>query len=113
VSRKEAMLQRIHLFAGVPFCLVVGAYMADFAPAFDYMESHEDALRNGVVTRDEDQRARFGICEKFHPNLPEEFWTGPAAEAFEMARQIYRAEYWLKLRLGEAVDQAVASKLFD
>jgi lysozyme family protein len=87
--------------------------MAEFKPAFTFMLSHEDAARSGVVTRDEDGRTRFGICEKFHPELNENFWTGVTTYALSWAEMIYRSDYWSALRLGEIVDQAVASKLFD
>lgn len=87
--------------------------MAEFKPAFKFMLSHEDAVRSGVVTRDEDGRTRFGICEKFHPHLPEGFWTGPADAALVQAELIYQIEYWNPLFLDRVVDQAVASKLFD
>jgi lysozyme family protein len=77
------------------------------------MMSHEDAALSGVVTHDEDGRTRFGIAEKFHPDLPEEFWTGPADAAMNYCRYAYKMDYWTPLRLDEIVDQAVASKLFD
>lgn len=87
--------------------------MAEFRPAFEFMMSHEDAPRSGVVTHDEDGRTRFGVCEKFHPDLPDEFWTGPLTYAIQYARYAYRLDYWTPLRAEEVVDQAVASKLFD
>lgn len=87
--------------------------MAEFQRAFQFTLGHEDALRSGVVTRDEDGRTRFGICERFHPEMPAAFWTAPAAEALNIAESIYRHSYWDAGRLGEIVDQAVASKIFD
>ena len=77
------------------------------------MMGHEDAARSGVVTRDGDGRTRFGICERFHKDLPEEFWIEPAAAAMSRASVIYRDQYWSALRLGDIIDQAVASKIFD
>ncbi|HKV94903.1 MAG TPA: putative peptidoglycan-binding domain-containing protein [Candidatus Angelobacter sp.] len=87
--------------------------MAQFPPAFDFMMSHEDAARSGKVTHDEDGRTRFGIAEKFHPELPELFWTCDNDKALAWAGTIYRTAYWASLQLGYVVDQAVASKLFD
>lgn len=87
--------------------------MADFNPAFQFVMSHEDAARSGVVTRDEDGRTRFGICEKVHPDLPEDFWECPPLAALVKVEEIYQDEYWDALSLDEIIDQAVASKLFD
>jgi lysozyme family protein len=87
--------------------------VAQFDPAFQFMMDHEDAKREGRVTRDGDGRTRFGICERFHPEMPAAFWTAPPAEALNIAETIYRHKYWDASRLGEIVDQAVASKLFD
>jgi lysozyme family protein len=87
--------------------------MAEFNPAFQFTMSHEDAARSGKVTRDGDGRTRFGICERFHPTLPEDFWTGPADKAFTRAAYLFSRDYWEPMRLDEIVDQAVASKLFD
>jgi lysozyme family protein len=87
--------------------------MAEFEPAFQFMMDHEDAKRAGVVTRDGDGRTRFGICEKFHPEMPAAFWIASPSVALCVAETIYQHSYWDSLRLGEIVDQAVASKIFD
>jgi lysozyme family protein len=87
--------------------------VAQFEPAFQFMMGHEDAARSGIVTHDGDGRTRFGICEKFHHDLPEEFWTASPLNAFSEAENIYKDEYWDVLDLDEIVDQAVASKIFD
>jgi lysozyme family protein len=86
---------------------------AQFRPAFEFMLSHEDAARSGIVTHDENGRTRFGICEQFHPDLPEDFWTCPPLHALVQAECVYKDEYWDTLDLDQVVDQAVASKLFD
>jgi lysozyme family protein len=87
--------------------------VAKFPPAFKFMMGHEDAARSGIVTHDADGRTRFGICERFHPDLPEKFWTEPPLSALLKAEALYSDKYWDALRLDEIVDQAVASKLFD
>ena len=87
--------------------------MAEFAPAFKFTMGHEDAARSGIVTHDADGRTRFGICEKFHPDLPEDFWTKPPLNALLDAEHIFEGKYWGTLDLDEIVDQAVASKIFD
>jgi lysozyme family protein len=87
--------------------------MADFKPAFLFTLQHEDSTRSGKVTVDAGGRTRFGIAEKFHPGLPEEFFTGPPEDALAEAEKIEEREYWETLRLGEVEDQNVANKLFD
>jgi lysozyme family protein len=87
--------------------------MAQFKPAFEFMLSHEDATRSGKLTHDTDGRTRFGICERFHSDMPDVFWTASPQIALKFAETIYRDEYWMPLRLEEIVDQAIASKLFD
>ena len=87
--------------------------MADFKPAFAFVLQHEDSARSGKVTVDAGGRTRFGIAEKFHPDLPEAFFTGPAEDALAEAERIEEREYWEAMRLGEVENQNVAGKLFD
>jgi lysozyme family protein len=87
--------------------------MADFKPAFAFVLQHEDSTRSGKVTVDAGGRTRFGIAEKFHPDLPEEFFTGPAEDALVEAEKIEEHEYWAAMRLTEVENQNVANKLFD
>jgi lysozyme family protein len=87
--------------------------MADFKPAFLFTLQHEDSTRSGKVTVDAGGRTRFGIAEKFHPDLPEEFSTGPAKDALTEAEKIEEREYWDTLRLPEVKNQNVANKIFD
>ena len=87
--------------------------MADFKTAFLFTLQHEDSTRSGKVTVDAGGRTRFGIAEKFHPDLPDEFFTGPADDALAEAEKIEEREYWDTMRLGEIENQNVANKLFD
>jgi lysozyme family protein len=87
--------------------------MADFKTAFAFVLQHEDAPRAGKVTTDAGGRTRFGIAERFHPDLPEEFFSGPAEEALLVAEKIEERAYWSPLRLDEIENQSVANKLFD
>lgn len=66
-----------------------------------------------MVTEDAGGRTRFGIAERFHPELGDEFFQGPAESALEVAREIYRSDYWRPVRGEEIKDQAVATKLLD
>ena len=87
--------------------------MADFKAAFVFVLQHEDSTRSGKVTVDAGGRTRFGIAEKFHPDLPEEFFTGPAEDALAEAEKIEEREYWDTMRLAAVENQNVANKLFD
>jgi lysozyme family protein len=87
--------------------------MADFKLAFLFTLQHEDATRSGKVTVDAGGRTRFGIAEKFHPDLPEGFFTGPAEDALAEAEKIEEREYWGAMRLSAIENQNVANKLFD
>src|ERR1700757_2466650 len=87
--------------------------MADFKTAFLLTLQHEDSTRSGKVTVDSGGRTRFGIAEKFHPDLPEEFFTEPAEDALAEAEKIEEREYWDAMRLAEVENQNVANKLFD
>lgn len=87
--------------------------MADFKTAFLFTLQHEDSTRSGKVTVDAGGRTRFGIAEKFHPDLPEEFFTGPAEDALAEAEKIEEREYWDCMCLAEVESQNVANKLFD
>jgi hypothetical protein len=90
-----------------------GVPLADFQPAFTFVMSHEDTGLTGKVTEDAGGRTRFGIAEKFHPGLPAGFFSGPAAEALEVAEQIYQRDYWKQLRLDELDNQNIANKILD
>jgi lysozyme family protein len=86
--------------------------MADFKSAFAFVLQHEDSTRSGQVTVDAG-RTRFGIAERFHPDLPEEFFSGSAEDALAEAEKIEEREYWGAMRLAEVENQNVANKLFD
>jgi lysozyme family protein len=87
--------------------------MADFKPAFAFVLQHEDPDVTGKVTEDAGGRTRFGIAGKFHPELPEEFFTGPAEEALAEAERIEQDQYWNRMCMDEIQNQNVANKLFD
>jgi lysozyme family protein len=74
---------------------------------------HEDRKRAGTVTFDQGGKTRFGIAEKWHKDIPAEFWTAPPIDALGIAADIYRNEYWRPIRGFQIVNQRVASKCFD
>ena len=89
--------------------------MADFDTAFRRTLTFEDSSTHpGIVTPEpRGARARLGINSNAHPSLPDEFWTGDYKVALEIARKIYRHDYWDALRLDEVVSQDIANKVYD
>lgn len=87
--------------------------MANFEEAITFVLRNEDPQLSGVVTEDSGGRTRFGIAERFHPGLGDEFYRGPADAALEVARDIYRRRYWEAIRGDEIRDQKIATKLLD
>jgi lysozyme family protein len=87
--------------------------MANFEEAIAFVLRNEDPQLSGIVTEDSGGRTRFGIAERFHPELGEEFYNGPAEAALETAREIYRRQYWAAIRGDEIRDQQIATKLLD
>ena len=87
--------------------------MANFDEALAFVLRNEDPHLSGVVTEDSGGRTRLGIAERFHPDLGDTFYTESADKALEIAREIYRSEYWKPIRGDEIRDQQVATKLLD
>ena len=69
-------------------CIARHPHPADFKTAFLLTLQHEDSTRSGKVTEDAGGRTRFGIAEKFHPDLPEGFFTGLAEDALAEAEKM-------------------------
>jgi lysozyme family protein len=87
--------------------------LAKFQPALENTMQFEDPQRSGKITEDGGGRTRFGIAEKFHPDLPVEFFSAEKDEALALAESLLENEYWERAGLAEIEDQAVANKLFD
>lgn len=87
--------------------------MAEAKPAVDRTLRFEDSTLSGKVTFDAGGRTRFGIAEKFHPDLPEEFFTGPKEEALAEAERIGAEEYFSAMHLEQIESQDVANKIYD
>src|SRR5262245_63220224 len=66
---------------------VGGDGMAEFKPAFAFTLQHEDPGGTGKVTEDGGGRTRFGIAARFHPDLREEFFNGPAEDELAEAER--------------------------
>ena len=87
--------------------------MANFDGALAFVLRNEDPHLSGVVTEDPGGRTRFGIAERFHADLGDAFYTESAETALDIAREIYRSEYWNPICGDEIRDQQVATKMLD
>lgn len=87
--------------------------MANFDEALAFVLRNEDPHLSGVVTEDSGGRTRFGIAERFHPDLGEAFYSESAEKALDIAGEIYRSEYWQPIRGDEIRDRQVATKMLD
>lgn len=88
--------------------------MADFKPAFENTMDYEDRGRTGIMSEEPGgAKARLGINSKYNPDMPEEFWTCPVAQALEMVAIREEARYWKPLKLDQVNSQELANKLFD
>jgi len=87
--------------------------MANFEEALTFVLRNEDPHLTGIVTEDSGGRTRFGIAQRFHPELGDDFYTASPDLALEIAREIYRSDYWRAIRGDEIDDEQVATKLLD
>lgn len=90
--------------------------MASVVTAVDYVLRQEDRRLTGVVThdpRDSGGRTRFGIAERFHPELTHRgfFDSMPFDEALQIAKSYYVTEYCVPLHLCSIADQQVANAI--
>lgn len=87
--------------------------MADINAAIAYVLTFEDADLSGVITTDSGGRTRFGIAERFHPELTAcLFYTSMGSTAaLQIAKGIYDISYAEPLCIADIENQAVANKL--
>lgn len=90
--------------------------MANFNAAFTFVMGLEDSTRTGKVTQDADGLTRWGLLDKFHPDLvhagfyDENKVTGQ--QALAMAKPIYQAQYWNPILGDQITDDEVAAQIF-
>ena len=87
--------------------------MANVEAAIEYVMDWEDPKRTGEVTVDTGGRTRFGIAEKFHPELSNCLFFGSMGNvaAYQIALSIYDIQYCYPLCIREISSQDVANKL--
>jgi lysozyme family protein len=90
--------------------------MASIVLSIDYVLRQEDSRMSGEITndpRDKGGRTRYGIAERFHPDLTSTgfFTTMSALTALGMAHLVYTKEYGDPLKIGLIDIQQVANAL--
>lgn len=88
--------------------------MADIEMAIDYVLGWEDATLSGTITTARDgKRTRFGIDERWHPELTNCLYFGSMGKtaALQIARGIYETSYCEPLCIAEIVNQEIANKI--
>jgi lysozyme family protein len=87
--------------------------VADLNKAILYVFRNEDRKMTGAVTTDRGGKTRFGVAQKFHPDMDPSFYTCPAWEALAQAQQLYKNVYCSPLLIGKITFQPIANKLLD
>lgn len=87
--------------------------MANVVASVKYVLRNEDRKLSGVVTHDSGGKTRYGVAQKFHPNLDPTFYTCDKDHALIWAEAVYTDEYARPLHLGDIVSQPMANKLLD
>lgn len=87
--------------------------MANVRTAIDYVLRFEDPALSGVVTTDSGGRTRFGIAERFHPELTNCLFYSSmgTTAALTIAVRIYSDSYAAPLCIEDIQDQDIANKL--
>ena len=87
--------------------------VADLNKAIVYVLRNEDRTMSGKVTTDQGGKTRFGIAQKFHPELDPSFYTCTALGALGEAQQIYKTAYCAPLFIAAITFQPIANKILD
>ena len=90
--------------------------MADVTIAINYVLKQEDSTLSGRVTSipgDRGGRTRFGVAEKYHPELTKTgfFDTMSSEQALIIAINVYKSIYTQGLNLTKIQSQAIANAL--
>jgi lysozyme family protein len=88
--------------------------MANVNAAIDYVLGWEDATLSGTITTAPDgKRTRFGINERWHPELTSSLYFGSMGQvaALQIARGILDTSYCQPLCIAEITSQEIADKL--
>lgn len=86
--------------------------MSNYDSAIDFVIGLEDTHPSGLVEHDADGATRYGLLDKWHPDLVAQgFYTAPNDIALAMAKVYYRAQYWNRVQGDKIFDNRVAAQL--
>jgi lysozyme family protein len=87
--------------------------MADFDQAFAYLMKFEDEGLSGRVTKDAGGRTRFGIAERYHPELTHSGFYDDMSkyEALLLAKETYQQHEWHAMQGDKISSQELANKM--
>ena len=86
--------------------------MANYDSAIDFVLRLEDSTLAGNVTHDSDGATRYGLLDKWHPDLVQEgYYSMDPASALVYAKNYYRAKYWNVVQGDNINDQKIAAQL--
>jgi len=86
--------------------------MSDYPSAVNFVLHLEDETMSGKVTVDSDGRTRFGLLDKFHPELVTAgFYSLPTGLALAIADTTYKTDYWNAMNLDLVISNVVAAQL--
>jgi len=81
--------------------------MADFSLAIDKTLAHEGGAKFTDDPSDRGGATKYGISQAAYPDLDIRNLTE------QQAREIYKRDYWDRVRADEIISQAVAENIFD
>lgn len=86
--------------------------MADSKIAIEFVMREEDETLSGVITEDAGGRTRFGIAERWHPEVTATgFYEASTVVAMAQAEAIYQDGYWVPMNGGDIISQYVANRV--
>jgi lysozyme family protein len=87
--------------------------VADYNLSITFVLTLEDSSGRGKVTVDSDGTTRYGLLDRWHPDLTAQgFYTMPADQALIVAKTCYRTQYWNHISGDGITSNTVATQIF-
>jgi lysozyme family protein len=86
--------------------------MSNYDSAIDFVIGLEDSHPSGKVTYDADGATRYGLLDRWHPDLVAQgFYSLSNDQALALAKACYRAQYWNRIHGDDILSNKVAAQL--
>lgn len=86
--------------------------MANYDNCIEWVLRFEDSTLSGRITNDSDGMTRFGMLDRWHPELVAQgFYTCDATTALVLAKASYRIQYWNPIHGDDIQADVVAAQL--